>query len=127
MKHGRKPPLRGMSLKEIANAERCSVDAILRVLKRAVGKLKHLGAFQLILATVQASGHEVLRAGSLECQGDWIERNIGPLTYRDRFRLQNDGRTLSSYRAIDRKLSGDSDDSLDENYELRRNAVLSGK
>jgi hypothetical protein len=116
-----------MSLKEIADAEGCSVDAILRVLKGAVRKLKRLGAFQLILATVQASGHEVLRAGSLECQGDWIERNIGPLSYRDRFRLQNDGRALSSYRAIDRKLSGDSDDSLDGNDELRRDALLSGE
>lgn len=69
----------GMTLAEIAAKEECSVATVERVLNRAVAKLKRrrIGAFALILEAIVASSRQLLRAGSLECDSEFVEKFYG--------------------------------------------------
>lgn len=78
MKRGPKHGERGMTVKEIAAAEGCSMTTIERCLNRAVSKLRRVpGSFEAILSIIHAldaSDHDPLQAGSCECRPDWINK-----------------------------------------------------
>lgn len=138
MKSGPPPLPRGLTLNEIAKIEGCSFNAVRGILWRAVQKLKGkrfgvrdrtVTAFELLVWSIRASRYELLTAGSLECREEWIETNIGRLSFDDRFRLQNDGRTRSSCRAAGNRcrLSGDTDDRVGQQDAVCGDGLLPGE
>ncbi len=81
MKTGPKPGEHGMTMAEIATVEGCSRSTIERVLRSAVRKLRRIpGSLEAILSVihrVNAGDHPPLRARSVECRREWIERYGG--------------------------------------------------
>ena len=75
MKRGPRHGERGLTLKEIAVAEGLSVATVERVLNSGVSKLRRVpGSFSAILSivhAVDASEHDPLQPGSVECCKRW--------------------------------------------------------
>jgi hypothetical protein len=76
MKRGPKAGKYGLTLKEIAAAENCSVATVERTLNSAVSKLQQIpGSFTVILSLIHAvdfTQRDLLQPGSVECRKDWI-------------------------------------------------------
>ena len=78
MKCGPKAGHYGLTLKQIASSEHCSVATVKRTLNSAVSKLQQIpGSFTAILSIIHAmdaSENDPLRPGSAECCKDWVQR-----------------------------------------------------
>jgi hypothetical protein len=77
MKRGPKGGKYGLTLKEIAASENCSVATVQRTLNSAVYKLQQIpGSFTVILSLIHAvdfTQRDLLQPGSVECRKDWID------------------------------------------------------